>query len=572
MRHETRIECRGWRLASVVALTLLVAACGGGGGGGSSGSSSNTTTPTNTTTSTTTTSSGGGGTTTSGIPLTAALQQGTYWDFAANTETQSFAQGNGTSSTTAFGLFRLTLGAATTIGGRTVYPITVTGKSTVGTTDFKPRWTHIGISGGSVFGSADGSTIQTIYDGTSTNATAAGFFVTFAANETVKASASTFTGQYNTLSAVLAGHSTASGGCQQIVGLTICSDTSTSFSEKEYYKDGLGPIAYTLNISYSSSGGGFFTSTKITRTVEIVGTSLTAADAAVIKPPPWNEVAALTTGRKNATASVYNGEIYVFGGNSGTNTNLSSVEIYNPASNAWRAGVSAPISLGGAYKAKTVGSKTYLIGSNVAVRIFDHLTSTWSTGAVSPFNDPSFDVDVWTDSVSGKTFVIAVPSKLWTGLDVLGYEVAGNQWYYGISGFTFTDHRWQAIAVIGNVFYVAGGYRQSQTTKVFNGTYSYNLATDAWSSASVGTLKVPRYSAAAVNLNGSMVLLGGTDGTVNLRDVESFNPASGTWTLMPKMLSARNYLAAAVLGSKLYAIGGDPGDGSALSTVEVYSP
>lgn len=509
-----------------------------------------------------------------GIAISAALQQGSYWEFAANTQTQSFAQGSGASTSSDYGTFRITLGAPTTIGSATLYPLSVTGKSKVGNFEFAPRWTHIGISAGSVLGSTNGSTVQTVYNGGNSSGAAAGFFVHFAANETVAATKATFTGQYNTLAAVRAGHSTSSGGCEVILGLTLCSDTSTSFSEREYYKDGIGPVGYVVDISYSSSGGGFYTSTTINRTVEIVGTSLAASDGAAIKPPPWTEVAPLAAARKNFSASAYNGEIYVFGGYNASNTNLTSVEIYNPASNAWRPGVAAPIGLAN-YKAKTVGSKTYLIGSGSAVRIFDHSTNTWSSGPVAPFSDPSFDIDVWADSAVGHTYVLVIASNLSAGRhDVFAYEVSlsPNQWYYGTS-YPSTDHRWHAIAAIGDAVYLAGGYRQYMSSKVSGATYLYSPVTDIWTTSALGLLKLPRYDARAVNLNGTLVLLGGQTASLDaLREVEAYDVTSKTWSMLPKMLRARNNFAAVVLGGKIYAIGGTSGSSTPLANVEAYTP
>jgi Kelch motif protein len=234
----------------------------------------------------------------------------------------------------------------------------------------------------------------------------------------------------------------------------------------------------------------------------------------------------------------------------------------------------------GFHKAKTVGTKTYLISSNSVVRIFDHNANTWSAGTVastSPFTDPSFDVDIWTDpAAGGHTYVLAISSDVsGSQIDVSGYDVtAGNAWAFGTSLAT-TDHRWQAISVIGNSFYLAGGFRQFLTTKIFNGTYSYNLGTDAWTTTGLGTLVTPRQQARAVNLNGAMVLLGGTknaDGSGALREAESYSVANNTWSALPPMLRARINHAAVVLGGKIYAVGGDTGDGVPINKVEAYTP
>ncbi len=538
--------------SAILGVTLI--GCSGSSGGTSGGGSS-----------------GGGGGGSTGIALTAALQQGTYWEFSANTETVTSAQGSGTTSSTDFGVFRLTLGAPVQIGGMTMFPVTLSGKSLVGGSNFAPRWSYVGISNGSLMGSIAGGAPQTIYNGTTASGAAAGFFISFAASETVNASNNTFTGQYNTLPAIRVGHSIAKGGCETVFGTTICQDTSTTFSEYEYFKDGIGPLGYQRNVNYSSSGGGFSTSTTINDTVELIRTSLTAADGAIIKAPPWSEVAPMTTPRSNHAAAVYGGKIYVFGGVDQSAAALSSVEIYDPVTDSWTAGTSSPVPLS-FHRAETVGSRTFLIGSNAPVRIFDHSNNTWSTGATAPFNDPSFDTDVWIDTANNRSFVIVAASNLAGSIDVFGYEINQNLWYSRVSLAT-SDHRWFALSVIGNNFYLNGGYRQYLTPPVFSGNYGYNLSTDTWTTTGLASPSVARYSATAINLSDRMLVLGGQTVPVGaLRDAESYDPATNSWSVLPSMLRARNYFPAVVLGGKVYAIGGSDASSAKMNFVEVYSP
>lgn len=506
-----------------------------------------------------------------GGTLTAALQQGTYWEFMANTKAVTFAQGSGTTTATDFGRFRLTLGAPVQISSVTMYPVVLSGDANVGGTNYAPQWTHIGISNGAILGSIGGGSLQVIFHGTATSGLSDGFFINFAANETVNASNSTFTGDYNTLSAIRVGHSLADGGCETILGYTICQDTSTTFSENEYYKDGVGPLGFKRDATYTYSGGGFYTSHTFNDSIELVGTSLTPADNSTINPPPWNEVAPLSTARKNHAATAYNGKVYVFGGHDPSNALLSSVEVYDPVANAWTAGTSLPVALS-FHRAETTGSRTFLIGSNKPVRIFDHASNTWATGVTSPFNDPSFDTDIWVDTVNNLTFVIVAVSNINGQIDVFGYEINQDQWYYGISLATL-DHRWFALSVVGNNFYLNGGYRQYLSPKVFSGNYRYNLSTDAWTTTGLGTPSVARYSAASVNLSDNMLVLGGqTIALGALRDVESYNQATNSWAVVPSMLHARNYFPAVVLGGKVYAIGGSNASSAAMNFVEAYTP
>ena len=243
------------KYVSVLLLIVLVIACGGGGAGGvglaPSGSSPPPPTPPAPT----------------GTSLGITLNEGDYWEFFGTNESNSFAQPDINTSSIVVGRFRITLGPSVVIGGETAYPLIITGESQT----FAPRWTHVAIgSDGSLLGSTDGVGLTTVYDAQTDQWFGGGFFVEFGPTEQVSFSGGTFDGNYNTLSALVAAHSTSSGGCEQILGITFCDDESTSFSEREFYKIGVGPIGYSLDTSFSSSGGGFFTSSQ-----KVIGIAMT---------------------------------------------------------------------------------------------------------------------------------------------------------------------------------------------------------------------------------------------------------------------------------------------------------
>jgi hypothetical protein len=126
------------------------------------------------------------------------------------------------------------------------------------------------------------------------------------------------------------------------------------------------------------------------------------------------------------------------------------------------------------------------------------------------------------------------------------------------------------VAIAGDSLYVAGGYRQYLSSKVYGNTLLQNLATEGWTS-SAGALRVPRYLAKAVVLDGKPVLLGGTDGIKDLRDAESYDAASHTWTSLFSMMRPRSEFSAAVLNGKIYAIGGSS-NGTVIGNAEAYTP
>lgn len=89
-------------------------------------------------------------------------------------------------------------------------------------------------------------------------------------------------------------------------------------------------------------------------------------------------------------AAVLDGKIYVIGGVGADNEPISSVEVYDPATDTWGvcAGIPTPRALFGA---STVGGKIYAVGGTTmgldslpVVEAYDPATDTWSRRADMP--------------------------------------------------------------------------------------------------------------------------------------------------------------------------------------------
>ena len=75
----------------------------------------------------------------------------------------------------------------------------------------------------------------------------------------------------------------------------------------------------------------------------------------------WEDVASMNHARIGHASVVYDGEIYVFGGQSGRGRFLNSLEIYNPNSDEWREGPPMPHPLF-YHTATVVGENIYIFG------------------------------------------------------------------------------------------------------------------------------------------------------------------------------------------------------------------
>jgi len=93
---------------------------------------------------------------------------------------------------------------------------------------------------------------------------------------------------------------------------------------------------------------------------------------------------------------------------------------------------------------------------------------------------------------------------------------------------------------------------------------------DAWRTRA--PLPTARKGLAAAVVGGRLWALGGEDNTqASLDTVEVYDPVTDTWSIAAPMPTARSHLACAVAQGKIYAVGGTDGS-SALAVTEAYDP
>jgi N-acetylneuraminic acid mutarotase len=231
----------------------------------------------------------------------------------------------------------------------------------------------------------------------------------------------------------------------------------------------------------------------------------------------WTEQAPMPGAANTAVSASINGVVYVAGGyNSGQ---LSTLYSYNPTSNAWSTLAPMP---GPRYQMDGLGvisNKLYAVGGwttspalpNNNLWVYDPVANTWDTSKASL---PTLSADGAVGVISNKLYVTTPDngnSGYYNFLDV--YDPSANSWTALVS--SPVPHAGPGSGVIGNKFYVAGG---------FNG------------SAVSGQLDV-------------------------------YDPVANTWTTKSPMPTARQNPASVVVNGKLYVIGGSSASGAVLSTM-----
>lgn len=126
-------------------------------------------------------------------------------------------------------------------------------------------------------------------------------------------------------------------------------------------------------------------------------------------------------------------------------------------------------------------------------------------------------------------------------------------------------------ATIGSKIYALGG--KSGVTRGRGVMQSYDPASDSWTD--LEPIPTQRSFAALAALEDSIYVIGGTSGTNEFQGAfERYRPVENRWTRLPDLPTPRNRLAAAAVDGKIYVIGGMvaySGRGN-TDVVEAYDP
>eukprot|EP01060_Flectonema_neradi_P028120 TRINITY_DN3782_c7_g1_i1.p1 TRINITY_DN3782_c7_g1~~TRINITY_DN3782_c7_g1_i1.p1 ORF type:complete len:473 (+),score=53.51 TRINITY_DN3782_c7_g1_i1:165-1583(+) len=154
------------------------------------------------------------------------------------------------------------------------------------------------------------------------------------------------------------------------------------------------------------------------------------------------------------------------------------------------------------------------------------------------------------------------------------YDPVNQQWAdtSSITAMPFEACELGAIS-LGNLIYVIGGTqrRHSPGEKVLSIVQSFNPDTNEW--CVLPSMSTKRMCPAAVSYRGKLWVIGGSDGDGALNSVECFDPVTQVWSEGPPMVTLRSNATATVTQGRIYVTGGFyVNEGGPLNTVECYDP
>lgn len=133
---------------------------------------------------------------------------------------------------------------------------------------------------------------------------------------------------------------------------------------------------------------------------------------------------------------------------------------------------------------------------------------------------------------------------------------------------------WAGGGVINGKLYVAGGLSATSQSNSTATLYCYDPATNLWSTKAPMPAERAQFAASGV-INGKLYVVGGL-GPAGLQTLQNttycYDPASNTWSTKAPMPAALRWGARgnAVIGNKMYVIGGQDGASQYFDTVYCY--
>jgi N-acetylneuraminic acid mutarotase len=290
----------------------------------------------------------------------------------------------------------------------------------------------------------------------------------------------------------------------------------------------------------------------------------------------WGQRAPLLEANSEIAVAEFAGRIYVIGGYPSTRRTVNTVQVYDPARDAWDYAPPLPVPTHHTVAA-AVDGLLYVIGGEVSptgiaaqdvfvntVYAFDPATGEWSPRAPMPTARSAMAAGV----IDGRIYVAG--GRPPRGHDFAVYDPGADTWTVLPDLPTARNHL--AAAAIGGKLYVAGGrFGAGVGSEMTAALEVYDPASGAWTAAA--PLPRPRAGVNGIGVNGCFFVFGGEGNDAHPRgvfpDVDVYNPATDSWqSLEPLPVPVHGVTGAAFLDGWIYLPGGGTArGGSGGSTI-----
>jgi Kelch motif len=267
----------------------------------------------------------------------------------------------------------------------------------------------------------------------------------------------------------------------------------------------------------------------------------------------WKEATPMTRPRSEVASTVYRGGIAVIGGFRGFGFQSGKVEVFAPATGRWRRIPDLPIEVDHA-AAASLGSRLFVVGGygkpggRFLRSAFVYDGRRWSRLPLMPGPRGAAGATV----VGGKLYVVGGVTPRGLAERALVLDVATRRWSTA-PGPTPREHL--AVVAAGGLVYAAGG-RLGGPGSNMGFFESFDPATGEWSM--LQPLPEARSGTGLAAAGGMLVSVGGEDTEKTLDTVFGYDLGDRRWRELPRLPTPRHGMAVASVGNRVYAIGGSP--------------
>lgn len=253
-------------------------------------------------------------------------------------------------------------------------------------------------------------------------------------------------------------------------------------------------------------------------------------------------------------------KICVLGGYPASRVTVSTVQVYDPASNSWR--LTTPLLLGVNHPMPAVANgKSYVIGGQTDtgsayvnnVQEFNPATSNWSYKAPMP---PARGAGA--AAVIGDLIYVA-GGRPPRGNDFAVYHASSNTWQTLPNLPTQRNHL-AACAIDGKIYVVGGRLQAGFTSAMTNILEVFDPATSQWSTRA--PMPTTRDGINGIAANGSFFVFGGEGPNGGFDEMEMYVPAQNRWyALEPLPIAVHGVTGAAFVNGWIHLPGGGTSTG-----------
>lgn len=284
----------------------------------------------------------------------------------------------------------------------------------------------------------------------------------------------------------------------------------------------------------------------------------------------WSVMADMPVACQTQYAVTLDSVIYVMGGST-TMGPISGMYAYHPSTNTWETKASMLHSTGEFY-ACAINGKIYAVGGYDGsstinnVQEYDPSTNTWTAKAPLLTGRSQFSGAVL--NIGGSQHIVINGGYPGTFTSTEIYDPIANSWSSGAAS-PFGMLQVNGGAALNNQLYTIGGKNASNTV-VYDSVFTYNALSDSWTTSP--HLPMPRFAGATAVMGSKIYYMGGAGtGFVTSDSMFVYDSATSTWGSGPKLLNKRKWGAAAVYNNAIYLFGGADSTGTTIAWTHKFS-